>query len=260
MKIVASIKQVPDTKDQRFNEKNQVLREGLDLICNPYDEYAIEEAVRLKERFSGESWAMSMGRPSAKDLLRFAVSVGIDKAFLVTDSAASGSDLLSTALILSRAIQKKGPFDVILFGKQSSDGENGVMASAISELLDLPFVSDIKKFIDIKNNVALVEQMSGAGQYEIEVELPAVFSVVKEINEPRLPSLKGKISAKSADIAELSLKDLEISPDQAGTAGALTRVDHVSESPEKRGVMIFPGTPDEAVNALVHEMLSKKLL
>jgi electron transfer flavoprotein beta subunit len=260
VKIVASVKQVPDTKDQRFNEKNQVLREGLDLICNPYDEYAIEEAVRLKERFSAESWAMSMGRPSAKDLLRFAVSVGIDKAFLVSDPAIAASDLLSTALILSRALLKKGPFDVILFGKQSSDGENGVMAAAGSELLNLPFVSDIKKFVDIKNNIAMVEQMAGAGQYEIEVELPAVFSVVKEINEPRLPSLKGKISAKSAEILELSLKDLELSPDQAGSAAALTRVERIVEPAGKSGVKIFPGTPDEAVNDLVQELLSKKLL
>ena len=260
MKIISLIKQVPDTKDQRFSSDFLIVREGLDLICNPSDEYVIEESVRLKEKFSAETLALSMGKEKAMDLLRFAISVGVDKGVLISDTAFTGSDLLATALTLAKGIEKCGPFDLILAGKQSSDGENGIIPAAIAECLNLPFVMDVRKIIDIKDGCARVEQMGVGGAYEVEVRLPAVLSVVKEINEPRLPSLKGKMTSKSAQIPVWTVKDLGLDPSQVGGAGAKTKVISAQEPPKKSGVKIFSGTAEEAVNQLIKELLEKKLI
>lgn len=260
MKIIALIKQVPDTKDQRFQADFSILREGLDLICNPSDEYAIEEAVRLKERFKAETLAISMGKEKALDLLRFAVSVGMDRALLLSDSAFAGSDLLATATILSKAIEKNAPFDIVLAGKQSSDGDNGIIPAAVAEFLGIPYVIDVRKIIDIQNGVARLEQMVIGGAYEIEVQLPAMIGVVKEINEPRLPSLKGKMAAKSAQIPVWTLKELGLAASQTGSQGAQTKVTGVQEPLKKQGVKIFSGMPDEAAAQLVNELLEKKLI
>lgn len=260
MKIIILIKQVPDTKDQRFSQDFRAVREGLDLICNPYDEYAIEEAVRLKERFSGEVLAMSMGTQRAIDLLRFAISLGVDRGLLLNDPAFTGSDLLGTATTLSQAIEKNAPFDLVIGGKQSSDGENGVIPSAIAQFLGLPFVMDVRKIVDIKDGKARVDQMVVGGYYEIEVQLPAVLSVVKEINEPRLPSLKGKMAAKGAQIPVWKAQDLGLDAHRIGMGGAQTKVTQVEDPPSKTGVKIFSGTPQEAVAKLVNELMEKKLI
>lgn len=260
MRFIALVKQVPDTKDQRFTDQHSVLREGLDLICNPYDEYALEEAVRLKERFSGEAWALSMGKPSAADLMRFALSIGADEVRLVSDPAIAGSDLLATADILAAALRKCAPFDLILGGKQSSDGENGVIPAAVAGFLDLPCVIDVCRIVDISGGVALVEQMIPGGHNEVEIRLPAVLGVLKDINEPRLPSLKGKLAARSAQVPVWSLSDIGIAPGAVGAAGALTRISGVHDAPGKAGVQVFSGDVEEAVAALVRELLERKLI
>ena len=260
MKVIALVKQVPDTKDQRFSDQNTVVREGLDLICNPYDEYVIEESVRLKERFSFEAVALSMGKNSAQDLLRFAISVGVDKGVLVSDPALAGSDLLATGIILSKAIEKLGLYDLILVGKQSSDGENGVLGFAIAEFLGIPAVADVKKIVSIEKGAAVVEKWVSGGHYEIEVQLPALLSVVKEINEPRLPSLKGKMASKSAQIPVWTLQDLALNGRDFGASGARTKVIGISEPAKKQGVRIFDGAVDESVDALVRELISRKLI
>ncbi|MBI1869650.1 MAG: electron transfer flavoprotein subunit beta/FixA family protein [Chlamydiae bacterium] len=260
MKIIALAKQVPDTKDQTFQQNFHVLREGLDLICNPSDEYAIEEAVRLKERLTGEVVVISMGKPTALNLLRFSVSVGADRGILLSDPSFAGSDLLGTAFILSRAIEKNSPFDLIISGKQSSDGENGIISSAIAECLKLPFVMDVRKVIEIKEGVLRLEQMVIGGYYEIEVQLPALISVVKEINEPRLPSLKGKMAAKNVPIPIWGLKELELEVSLIGDQGAQTQVCAVQDPPKKEGVKIFSGRAEEAAAELVNELLKKKLI
>lgn len=260
MKLIVLAKQVPDTKDQRFTDQHRILREGLDLIHNPYDEYAIEESVRLKERFGGSVLAVSMGNPSSIDILRYAISVGVDRGLFISDSAIAGSDLLGTAAVLSKAIGKNGPFDLILTGKQSSDGENGVIPSAIAEFLGLPVVMDVRKIVDVKDGMVIVEQRATGGSFHIEVVLPAVISIVKEINEPRLSSLKGKMAARSISIPTWSLKDLELNSDQVGDHGAQTKVVQVKDPRTKAGVKVFSGTVEEAVNQLVNELLDKKLL
>lgn len=260
MKVIALVKQVPDTKDQRFTDQHTAVRDGIDLICNPYDEYSVEEAVRLKERFTAETVALSMGKPSALDLLKFAISVGIDKGVLVSDPALAGSDLLSSSRILSKAIEKLNPFDLILVGKQSSDGENGVLGFAIAEFLGITSVADVKKIVKIENGTAVVEKSAGQGYYEIQVQLPALMSVVKEINEPRLPSLRGKMASKSAQIPVWTIKDLGLNVDEFGVKGARTRVETVLDPEKKQGVKIFNGTVDEAVESLVQELISKKII
>lgn len=260
MRVIALAKQVPDTKDQRFQESFSLLREGLDLICNPYDEYVLEEAIRLKERFSGETIAVSMGKGGAIQLLRHAVSLGIDRAILLSDPLFAGSDLLATATILARAIKKNMPFDIVLTGKQSSDGENGVISSAIAEYLDVPIVMDVRKIVEVKEGKARVEQMVIGGYYEIEVELPAVLGVVKGINEPRLPSLRGKMLAKNAQIPIWTAKDIDVDPAVIGVNGARTKVVAVEDPPKKLGVKVFSGAPEEAAAELVKELLDKKLI
>lgn len=198
MKIVVCIKQVPDTTEVKIDpETNTLIREGVPSIVNPFDMYAIEEGLRLRERFEGSTViAFTMGPPQAAEALREGISMGVDDGILLCDKACAGSDTLATSYALSRAIEKIGDVDLVLCGKQAIDGDTAQVGPGIAEWLDIPFVAFVKKIDTIDNSIARVERMMETGYDVIETQIPAVLTVVKEINEPRLPSLRGKMRAK----------------------------------------------------------------
>lgn len=260
MNIIVCIKQVPETTEVRINpETNTLIREGVKSIVNPFDMYAIEEGVRLKEKFGGKATVITMGPPQAEAVLREAISMGIDEGILLSDRAFAGSDTWATSYTLSAAIKKMGAFDLIICGKQASDGDTAQVGPGISAHLDIPQVTYVKKIEEIKNNTARVERMTEEGYEIIEVPLPALITVVKEINTPRLPSLKGMMRAKQAKIICWKAQDIEAEVDSVGLPGSPTQVVSIFTPPARVGGQILKGETLEIVEKLV-EVFKEGLL
>ncbi|MCK5451230.1 MAG: electron transfer flavoprotein subunit beta/FixA family protein [Candidatus Omnitrophica bacterium] len=252
MKILVLIKQVPDSTDVKIDPvTNTLKREGVEAVINPFDMYAIEEALRLKDRLEGvEVVAISMGPPQAKEALKEAISMGCDSAVLVSDRKFAGSDTWATSYTLSQAIKKIGDYKMIFCGKQASDGDTAQVGPGISMHVDIPQVTYVKKIEKINNETATVERMTEEGYDIVETSLPVIFSVVKEINEPRLPSLKGKMKAKKAEIPVWTAEDLACEDDKIGLDGSPTRVVKVFSPPPRGGGRILEGEPHEIAKEL----------
>ncbi len=252
MNIIVCIKQVPDTANVKIDpEKNTLIREGVESIINPFDMYAIEEAVRTKEKFDGKVTVVTMGPPQAESALREAISMGADEAVLVSDRAFAGSDTWATSYTLACAIKKIGVFDIIFCGKQAADGDTAQVGPGISMHLDIPQVTYVKKIEELEPSAARVERMREEGFEIIETPLPVLFTVVKEINEPRIPSLKGKMRAKSAQIKTLTAEDLEADEKSLGLNGSPTQVVKIFTPPPREGGQMLSGSADEIVDKLV---------
>lgn len=257
--VIVCIKQVPETTDVKINpETNTLVREGVKSIINPFDMYAIEEAVRLKEKFGAKAIVLSMGPPQAEAALREAISMGVDEAYLVSDRAFAGSDTWATSYTLAKAIKKIGDFSIIVCGKQASDGDTAQVGPGISTHLDIPQVTYVKKIEEIKENMARVERMTEEGFEILECPLPCLFTVVKEINEPRLPSLKGIMKSKNAKIQLLTASMLELEEDRIGLKGSPTQVVKIFSPERRKGGEVFTGAAQEGVDKLV-AILKKEL-
>ena len=259
MNIVVCIKQVPDTVDVKIDPKtNTLVREGVVSVINPFDMYAIEEGVRLKERLGGKVTVITMGPPQAQDALRDALSLGIDEAILLSDRAFAGSDTWATSMVLSRAIEKLGDVDLIICGKQASDGDTAQVGPGIAAHLNLPQATYVRKVdtvhVDTAPKMMVVERLLEEGYEMVELSLPALITVVKEINEPRMPSLKGKMRAKSAQIPVWTNKELGIEAAQMGLTGSPTQVMKIFTPPHKEGGNIFTGEPETMVSELIKEI------
>ncbi len=252
MNIIVCIKQVPNTADVKIDPKtNTLIREGVESIINPFDTYAIEESVRLKERFGGKITVISMGPPQADAALREAISLGCDEGILISDRAFAGSDTWATSYTLSRAIKKIGTFDLILCGKQASDGDTAQVGPGIATHLDIPQVTYVKKIEEMKEGRARVERLIEEGYEVVETTMPCLLTVVKEINVPRLPSLKGKMRSKSAKIIIWGAKDLECDPKRIGLEGSPTKVVKIFNPPPRKGGVKLTGEPQEIVDKLL---------
>jgi len=242
MDIIVCIKQIPETTEVRINpETNTLIREGVKSIINPFDMYAIEEAIRLKEKFPGKITVLTMGPPQAEAALREAISLGADEGILVCDRVFAGSDTWATSYTLSGAIRKIGKFDIIICGKQASDGDTAQVGPGISAHLDIPQVTYVKKVEEVKVDSMRVERMMEEGFEIIATPLPALITVVKEINEPRLPSLKGMMKSKQAKITVWGQKDLGLDAQSIGLCGSPTQVVKIFTPPQRVGGQILKG-------------------
>lgn len=262
MNIVVCIKQVPDTTDVKINpENNTLIREGVASIINPFDAYAIEEGVRLKEKYGGMVNVLSMGPPQVDASLREAVSLGVDEAYLLTDRPFAGADTLATAYTLAAGIRKIGNVDIILMGRQAIDGDTGQVGPEVAENLEIPHVTDIRKIeqIDEQGNIYL-ERMLEEGYVRLKAKLPVVITVVKEINEPRLPSLKGKMLAKKKEIHTWSAKDVEVNEKRLGLSGSPTQVVKIFTPPKPEGGKIFDGNIKDSVQNVLQELRASGIL
>ncbi len=258
MKIVVCIKQVPDTTNVRINpETNTLMREGVESIINPFDMYALEEGIRLKEQHGGTVIALSMGPPQVESALREAISLGVDEAVLMSDRAFAGADTLATAYTLARGIKKIGKVDIVLMGRQAIDGDTGQVGPGVAENLGLPHVTEIRKIEQIdEDGTIVVERLLEDGYVRLKSKLPILLTVVKEINEPRLPSLKGKMAAKKAEIQNWKSEDIELDAQRIGLTGSPTQVMKVFTPPKPSGGKIFEGDVQQAVTDLLVELRS----
>ncbi|MBI5789216.1 MAG: electron transfer flavoprotein subunit beta/FixA family protein [Candidatus Schekmanbacteria bacterium] len=251
MQIIVCIKQVPGTTEVKINpETNTLMRESVAGIINPYDTYALEEGVRIKERSGGEVTVLSMGPPQVQESLREAISLGADKAVLLSDRAFAGADTWATAYTLSAGIKKLGTADLIICGKQAIDGDTAQVGPGMTEFLDIPFVAFVRKVEGIGNGKIKVERLMDDGYEVVEMSLPALITVVKEINEPRLPSLKGKMRAKSAPITVYNADDLGVDKQKCGLNGSPTKVDKIFTPPPRGGGQQLSGSASEVADKL----------
>lgn len=251
MNIIVCIKQVPDTTQVRINpETNTLIREGVQSVINPFDMYAIEEGVRLKERFGGKTTVISMGPPQAEAALREAISLGCDDAVLVSDRAFAGSDTLATGYTLSMTIKKIKDFDIIVCGKQASDGDTAQVGPGIAAHLDIAQVTCVRKIRELADNQLTVERLTEEGFEVVKTRLPCLMTVVKEINSPRVPSLKGKMRAKSAVIPTWKGKDIEAQEEHLGLIGSPTQVVKIFTPPPRPRGQIFEGDAEDSANKL----------
>jgi electron transfer flavoprotein beta subunit len=267
MHIIVCIKQTPATANIQIDPKTGTLkREGMAAAINPFDEYAIEEAVRIKEKLPGSLVSVvTMGPPQAEDALRDAIARGCDDAYHVTDRAFAGADTWATSYTLKMAIQKiaaeKKPFDLIICGKQTNDGDTGHVGPGIAAWLNIPNAAYIGKVEDVKEGSITVRRMMEDGYDILELPTPALISVVKEINEPRLASLKGKIAAKKAVIPKWTAADIKADKANIGLSGSPTIVaKSFNPPPRKGGERIEGATAEEKAKKLIARMKELKVI
>ena len=247
MNIIVCIKQVPDTTEIKIDpETNTLIREGVESIINPFDLYAIEEAIRLKEQHGGTVTAISMGPPQVEKALRESVSMGVDRIILLTDRKFAGADTWATSLTLAKAVEHTGQYDIVLFGQQAIDGDTAQVGPGVAAHLNIPQVCFVRKIDVVEDGKIEVERLMEDGVDKLEVKLPTVISVVKEINTPRLPSLRGKRNAKEAELTAWNAEDLNLHENDIGLNGSPTQV-----------VKIF--SPDLKKEGEKHELPAEEL-
>ena len=236
IKIAVCIKQVPGTTAVEVDPvTGNLKRDGVESKLNPCDLYALESALAVKGTYGGEITAVTMGPPQAKAVLREAFMMGVDKAVLVSDRKFGGSDVLATSYTLAQALKKCGPFDLIICGRQTTDGDTAQVGAELAEFCRIPHVGSVVRVGELKDNVlSLVSEMQNC-RTSIDVTLPALIAVDESVGEPRLPSYRLKLATADREITELSLADFEDSdPKHYGQSGSPTRV-----------VRIFPPEVDD---------------
>jgi len=223
MNIAVCVKQVVDTEAEfKLDPASWRLDRSVTSVLNPYDEYAVEEALRIKEAHGGEVTAVCMGPETATDAVRKALAMGADKAVLVSDPALAGSDVQGTAYALAEALKTVGA-DLVVFGARSTDGETGCVPGAVAELMGLPLLSTLAK-VEVDGGKLTVNRETETGYVKMECPTPAVISVIKGINEPRFPSMKGIMTAKTKPVDTKDAAALALDAGSIGLDGAKTKV------------------------------------
>jgi electron transfer flavoprotein beta subunit len=258
--IVVCVKQVPDTTARKELGPDFLLnRDQLESVVNPFDEYALEEGLRLKEAREGEVTVLTMGPASAEDTMRKALAMGADKGLLVTDPALRGSDWRATCRVLSKALGTLH-FDLVLTGMESTDARSGLVPGGLAEMLGLPLLTYAAS-LEVTDGRARINRQITGGFQSVEAPLPAVVSIVKGANEPRYPSLKGIMAARRKEIQKLSLDDLDLAASDVGLAGTRTPVTAATARPEKTaGQVVKPETPEEAARVIADFLQANKFI
>ncbi|MDO8685650.1 MAG: electron transfer flavoprotein subunit beta/FixA family protein [Clostridiales bacterium] len=225
MNVIVCIKQVPATNEVKMNnETNTIIREGVESIINPFDVYAVEEALRIKERTAGKVTVISMGIPAVAEHLKETIALGADDTVLLSDRAFAVSDTLATSYALSMGVKKIGSYDLIICGKQSTDGDTAQVGPSLAEKLGIPHTTYVRKIEEIREGYIRCQRMTEDGYEVIEMPLPALITVVKEINEPRLPSIKGMMRAKKTVVNVWTADDICADKNLCGLKGSPTQV------------------------------------
>ncbi len=262
MKILVTVKRVPDTAaEKRLDPADKTLdRESVETILNPVDEYAIEEALRLREAVGGEVVVLCMGPPAALATVRTkALSMGPDAAVHVHDDALHGSCALNTARVLAAAVRTVEA-DIVVAGSESTDARTSLVPAALAEYLGWPGLTGAKK-LEVDGTTVRIHRETENGYDVVEAEGPAVVSVVKGINEPRYPSFKGIMAAKSRPVTDLALADLGIDPSEVGAQGATTEVvDFAPRPPKQAGQVVRDPGDGSAATELAGFLAANKFI
>lgn len=253
MKVAVLVKQTPQLSEVSWSS-NKLSWPDDARVVNPFDEYAVEEAIRIKEKTGGTAVAISYGSQEAESALRDVLALGIDEAFLIVSEEYSTTDPQSNAAVLAACIRKIGDVDLVLTGKQACDDDSSLVAASVAGHLDWPLVGFVKKFETLEDSRVVAWRTSDSGHDVVEAQLPAVCSVVKEINEPRLPSLKGKMRAKKAPITTFAPNDLDYE------AVATIEIRSFDPPPPRSQGEVLQGETDEVVDSLIAKLKADKLI
>lgn len=277
MNIVIPIKQVPETSNVKMDEETGTMkRDGVESIINPLDLYAIETGIQLKEEYGGKITVITMGPPSADKALKEAIAMGCDDGVLLSGREFAGSDTWATSYALSEAIKEIGDYDLILAGERATDGDTGQVGPGIASWLDLTLSTYTSKVVDVnlmdeevdytstEQDSIIVERMVEEGYEKLELPLPALLTVVKEISFPRLPTLRGKQRSRKIEIPQWNLENLDMDEDYLGLQGSPTRVVNIDHPKVTRGGTVIDirekGNVEEAVSKLIDYLKSKELV
>ena len=260
MKIAVCMKEVPDASvPRRLDAATFRLDRSGEGALNGYDTNALEEALRLKDAdASHEVVVVSIGPAGAMDSLRKALAMGADRALLVTDEAAAGSDLVATGKVLARALEREAP-DLVLFGQQAGDSDGAVLWAAVADRLRRPMISQAAS-LEISGDRARAKRQTEHGYDVIEAPLPCVVAVSDAINEPRYPSLKGIMGAKKKPQDEASIADLGLAPDDVGTAGSRTVVLALGAPPPRGESVRLEDAGGDSAEKIVEFLAERKLV
>jgi len=256
MKIVVLVKQVPDTTDVRLDEKTgNLIREGLESIINPDDRHAIEAAVRLKEGRSGRVTVLSMGPMQAIDVLSESIGMGADEGILLSDKAFAGADTWATSFTLGKAIEKIGLFDLILCGRQAIDGDTAQIGPQVADYLRIPHVTYVCDVEEVKKKTITAKRRLENGYEQVRCALPALLTVIGELNLPRYPTMDRLIHAcrEKAPIKVWNAADVGVQTRQVGLEGSLTHVIKTFAPKFKREGEILNGD----TKVVVHELIER---
>lgn len=267
MNIIVPIKQVPETSNVKMDPvTGTMIRDGVESIINPLDLYAIEAATLLKEAHGGKVTVITMGPMNADKALKEAIAMGCDDAVLISDRAFAGADTWSTSYVLAQTIKELGDYDLILCGERATDGDTGQVGPNIAAALDVPlatYVSEIES-ADPDSGELLVWRMTEYGYEKLQLPLPALMTVVKEISFPRLPTLRGKQRARSAEIKLYNASNLDVDKDKIGLKGSPTRVIKIETPKVARVGTLLKPTDDqelaEAVDQLIDFLKAKEII
>jgi electron transfer flavoprotein beta subunit len=263
MHAIVCIKQVPESPNVGIDPStNTLIREGIPSIVNPFDMYAIEEALLLKDKFGGKVTVVTMGPSQAVEALREALAMGADEALLLSHKDFAGADTWATSYTLAKAVEKIADYDVVFCGKQAIDGDTAQVGPGIARRLGIPqltYVSKIRE-IDIEGKKIVVERMLEAGKEVVESKLPALVTVVKDINQPRFRSLIGIRKASQADIPVMGPDDLGCEEGQIGLAGSPTEVVKIFTPEPRKGGQVLEGEPEDTCVLLIEKIMDAKIL
>jgi len=262
MNIIVCIKQVPETNKVEVDPVTGVLkRDGIDSKMNPYDLYALETALRLKEQNGGKIKVMTMGPPQAKEIIREAFSMGADEGILISDRKFAGADVLATSYTLSQGVKNAGAFDVILCGKQTTDGDTAQVGSEISEYLNIPSVANVTKIMEVTQESITVESDMPNTVEVVKIQFPCLICVEKDIYVPRLPSYLKKVQAKDREITVFSLDDFQDKDEtKYGLSGSPTKVQRIFPPEVNQERELWHGSSDELSVKLLHTLKELKFV
>jgi len=261
LNIVVCIKQVPETTEVEFDEATgRLKREGVAAVINPFDEFAIEAGLRLKEKYGGVVRALSMGPPMAEQALRDAIAMGADEGWLATDRVFGGADTWATSLTLALCVEKMGPFDIVICGLKTTDGDTGQTGPEMAEHLGVPHVCYVNEIGEVKEGKVRLRRNLDDGVETLEAPLPLIITVSKDINQPRLATLRGRLAAKKAEIKKMTNQELGKDPKELGLEGSFTRVVKIFTPPPPVGGEVIEGNPDELAEAIFQRLREEKVI
>ncbi|GHV05822.1 electron transfer flavoprotein subunit beta [Spirochaetia bacterium] len=259
MNIIVPIKQVPESSNVKMDsETGTILRTGVESVINPLDLYALETALRIREEQGGSIHALTMGPLQARQVLKEAIAMGCDNGVLISDRAFGGADTWATSYTISQGIKKIGAFDLIITGERATDGDTAQVGPGIAAWLGIPVLSYVSKIEQIKGGRIVVERLIEEGYQKTEAALPCLLTVLKEIAQPRLPTLKGKIVSMEAEIPVFDSLNMDVDPSRLGLKGSPTRVTRIESPRVSRNALVYPAG-NEADMAKALEALTSLL-
>lgn len=269
MEILVCIKQVPETNEVEVDEQTGVLkREGIDSKMNPYDLYAIETALKLKEEYGGRVTVITMGPPQANAIIKEAFMMGADAGYILSDRRFAGADTLATGYTLAQGVRKveefagiSGGFDLLICGMQTTDGDTAQVGPAVAELLGIPHVAYVNRVLGATPQTLTVQQDMADSVEIAEVSFPALITVTKEVNQPRLPSFRRKLETKDWEIKMFSLNDFaDRAEEHYGLKGSPTQVERIFPPESNTEKTVWQGVGDDLAGRIYSKLKELKFV